>query len=229
MVDLSERMKDITTALDSSATDGGNSIEEKERMLDELLDLVESIDQAKDLSTIGGLKPLLHVLDSGIRSLQWRAGEIIGTCAQNNEEVQASFIREGVMPAIWTLLDIDDATCRLKGLFAVSCMIRGCHEAQEWFSMHDGVNTLLSFLENRDSNNERIQRKCLQILGYVVEHSPRDREIVCSQGEKAVHLLSTIIRESDDVDLRTAALSLGKSLSKHVDGFEVLKHVGPSC
>lgn len=232
MVDLSKRMVDIKEALDDSATPtntrssssgiGRERVEEKERMLDELLDLVESIDQAKDLSTIGGLSTLLTVLESGEPSLQWRAAEIVGTCAQNNPPVQLSFLEGGVMPSIWSLLQSNDETCRLKSLLAISCMIRECAPAHAWYSEHGGVEKILTLLEEEKS--VRIQRKCLQILDYAVKNSSEDFETVVKNGSRLVAVLSKLIAESENSDVRSAALCVAKSMGMtSIDGLQALQ------
>jgi hsp70-interacting protein len=218
VVDLSKQLVEIKAQLEmslpASATEAdiAQDEEHKARLLDELLDLVESIDQAKDLSTIGGLSTLLHVIDRGVPGLQWRAAEVIATCAQNNPEVQASFFRDGVMPAIWGMLSSDDATCRLKALLAMSCMLRGSAEVRGWWSAHDGVGKVLELVAH-DEENKRIVRKCLQILNYVAgDPTAQDREQLAEHGAEIEQILVRTISTVDDHDVETAAIELGKSL-----------------
>lgn len=223
MVDLGKRLEDIKECLDDGTPEGSSqtpaTIEEKERLLDELLDLVESIDQAKDLSSIGGLSTLLHVLDSGIPSLQWRAAEVIATCAQNNPEVQNSFFHGGAMDPIWALLDSEDDTCQLKALLGVSCLIRGSSQLHGYFSEHSGVSKMTQIIENRMCKppspytlTDRIVRKCLQIIQYAVDNSSVDKDQAsrCSNME---HILSHIIGDkNENNDVTLAALELVKTL-----------------
>lgn len=233
MVDLSKQLVEIKTQLEtslpSSATqeDVDRDTENKARLLDELLDLVESIDQAKDLSTIGGLSTLLRVIDNGVPCLQWRAAEVIATCAQNNPEVQASFFRDGVMPKIWDLLSSEDATCRLKALLAVSCLVRGSTDVQAWWSAHDGVGKIVGMLTRDTENNKenaRIERKCLQILSYIADNpTVQDREQLVSQSAEIERALVRVISSSNDHDVEMAAIELGKSLGLH----SIFKNVSP--
>lgn len=221
MVDLGKRLEDIKDSLDDDAQGGSTehrvTIEEKEKLLDELLDLVESIDQAKDLSSIGGLSTLLHVLDSGVPSLQSRAAEVIATCAQNNPEVQSSFFHGGVMDPIWVLLDSEDDACQLKALLGVSCLIRGSSELHGYFSEHSGVSKMMEMIEKLtphppSTSTDRIVRKCLQIIKYAVDNSSADRRQArqCSNMEK---ILSHIIGDKDENnDVALAALDLMKAL-----------------
>jgi len=218
MVDLSKQLVDIKESLDDATEE---TVEKRERLLDELLDLVESIDQAKDLSAIGGLQTLLHVMEGGVPSLQWRAAEVIATCAQNNPEVQASFFNGGVMPPVWSLLDSPDEMCCLKGLLAVSCLVRGSSQLHQYFSQHHGVTKMLALIR-RSSENQRIVRKCIQILNYVAQNpTVGDREEIMQCSGDVERLLGQIIagNQSDDEqhsrDVALAALDLSKSLASN--------------
>ena len=221
MVDLSKRMSDIKEALDTSVDDESVSknslIEDKEKMLDELLDLVESIDQAKDLSTIGGLSTLLGVIQGGCPSLQWRGAEIIGTCAQNNPQVQLSFLQGGVMAPLMELLDSEDKMCRLKGLFAISCMIRGCSQAHAWFTERNGVTKMIELMGSSEGH-ARIVRKCLQIMDYAYKNSDKDHDELQQHAEHLVSVLTRIVKEEEDEDLRIMALELCKAMGTTVVG-----------
>lgn len=57
-------------------------LEDQEALLDELMDIVASIDCARDLHQIGGLLTLLALLASPHGSLRWRAAEVVATCVQ---------------------------------------------------------------------------------------------------------------------------------------------------
>jgi len=278
MLDLSNRMQDISIALNepetteattTPATDAITTtttsttptpLEDKERMLDELMEIVESIDQAKDLSTIGGLHTLLNLLSSPHASLRWRAAEVIATCVQNNPEVQDAFLQGGVLPALWPLLDThnhDDentpaspspstSVCLVKGMLAVSCQIRGHPASLQWFRRNNGLKKLITILsKNSSSGGEeaqaqgetRVQRKCLQMLEYVLNTVPSDRKSAISininnttrttnntavvlndeethtgsRSERSGTLLSLLVKliaDSGDGDIRSAALGV---------------------
>lgn len=216
MIDLGKRMQDIKETLDSTAAadtpDVANDLQQKEQLLDELMDLVESIDQARDLSSIGGLQTLLSLLHSPHPSLQWRAAEVMGTCVQNNPPVQESFFQGGAMPAVWPLLDHADAICQVKALLAVSCMVRGYPPALLWLRQQQGLTKFVGMLSNSDA---RVQRKCLQILEYVLRVVPADRSAACLSGATPlVPALTAIVTGSEDSDVRSAALAVGRQLAQ---------------
>lgn len=58
------------------------TLEEREALLEELTDIVSSIDYARDLHKIGGLGTLMALLASSHPSLRWRAAEVVATCVQ---------------------------------------------------------------------------------------------------------------------------------------------------
>uniref|UniRef100_A0A7S0VY40 Nucleotide exchange factor Fes1 domain-containing protein n=1 Tax=Polytomella parva TaxID=51329 RepID=A0A7S0VY40_9CHLO len=105
MVNFSERMSEIKEKLDNTDQSeiSSKEIEEREIMMDELLDIICSIDYARDLHRIGGLPTLLLILRGPHVSLSWRAAEIIATCAQNNPPVQKWFLEAN---ALSPLLDV---------------------------------------------------------------------------------------------------------------------------
>eukprot|EP00798_Chlamydomonas_sp_ICE-L_P004829 gene4829-34575_t len=135
MKDFTCRMTEIKEALDkedgvSSAAEGdtkdqdqedrtgeaaSTSLEQQELLLEELMEIVEHIDCARDLHKIGGLPTLMELLRSRHPSLRWRAAEVAATCMQNNEPVQQWFLEGSILPQLMTILDDEDATWFLEG------------------------------------------------------------------------------------------------------------------
>mmetsp|Transcript_23346 Transcript_23346/g.73083 ORF Transcript_23346/g.73083 Transcript_23346/m.73083 type:complete len:135 (-) Transcript_23346:51-455(-) len=67
---------------------GEQQLDMRQNALEALLDLVENLDNARDLKVIGGLPPLIRCMESPHESLRWQAAEIVGACVQNMEELQ---------------------------------------------------------------------------------------------------------------------------------------------
>lgn len=201
MVDFGDRLQDITAELAGGPEIGADVLAEKEQLLDELMEIVENIDQARDLHTVGGLSALLGLLDAQHATLRWRAAEVIATCAQNNPHVQLAFVEDGVLPRLLPLLGDDHPAVRAKGLLALSCSVRGCPEALDWLRAQGGVGRLAQLLGQPEP---RQQRKCLQLLTYVLHEAPADRAAACADPG----LLRTLAQctGDDDNDLREAAL-----------------------
>jgi hypothetical protein len=90
MVDFSKKMEDMMGTLADAATEttSKDTVEHASVLLEELHDIVESIDFARDLRTIGGLPILKKLLSCPRSELRWRAAEVVAACAQNNISVQ---------------------------------------------------------------------------------------------------------------------------------------------
>lgn len=204
MIDLGKRMHEIKATLESQVTE--EDIALREQILDELIEIVESIDHARDLATIGGLGTLLDLMASPYPSLRWRAAEVVATCVQNNADVQEHFMQGGVLPPLLALLQDDDALCRTKALLAMSCMLRGYGPAQLWLREHDFIVKLCSLLSSADSD-PRPKRKCLRIVEYWMRTLPQDARAVM-EGGIASSLAQLVLDEDNDVREGALAVTL---------------------
>jgi hsp70-interacting protein len=94
MVDFSSRMKSISEELvecsSSEASDA--TVAAGEKHLEELMEIVESIDFARDLKSIGGFPVLKALVECDHPTLRWRAAEVMATCCQNNLSVQVNLM-----------------------------------------------------------------------------------------------------------------------------------------
>jgi hypothetical protein len=90
MVDFAKKMEDMMGSLDDAAsqTTSKDTVEHASVLLEELHEIVESIDFAKDLRTIGGLPVIKKLLGCPSSELRWRAAEVVAACAQNHISVQ---------------------------------------------------------------------------------------------------------------------------------------------
>lgn len=90
IVDFSKRMEDMMGSLQeaSAETADQENIQHAILLLEELHEIVESIDFARDLKSIGGLPVVKQLLVRGAPELRWRAADVLAACAQNNLPVQ---------------------------------------------------------------------------------------------------------------------------------------------
>ncbi|KAL4855954.1 Hsp70-binding protein 1 [Chlorella vulgaris] len=230
MIDLSKRMQDIKATLDGgeAATAAESdaepaTLQQKEQLLDELMDIVDSIDLARDLHTIGGLTTLLELLDSPHPSLRWRAAEVAATCAQNNPDVQKAFLEGGALLRLLPLLHDADSTVQTKALLAISCLVRGYPPALIQLRQQDGPKLLIRLLAQPEP---RLQRKCLQVLQYMLRVVPLDRLPACEAG--LVPALSSAL-ESEDSGVREAALAAAQQLAADNDCLRILQQASTGC
>lgn len=179
MVDLSARMKDIKSELDKGE-ESDVPLTEKEDLLEELMEIVESIDYARDLEKIGGIDMLLDLLSSKHASLRWRAAEVVATCVQNNQPVQVEFVQAGAIAKLMQLADDEESElCRVKALLALSCLVRQNQLAVEAFRLAGGLQKLITYAGNDDP---KVQRKALQLLKSFLREKPSEMQAAVDQG-----------------------------------------------
>eukprot|EP00208_Stichococcus_sp_RCC1054_P000545 CAMPEP_0206143006 /NCGR_PEP_ID=MMETSP1473-20131121/19018_1 /ASSEMBLY_ACC=CAM_ASM_001109 /TAXON_ID=1461547 /ORGANISM="Stichococcus sp, Strain RCC1054" /LENGTH=191 /DNA_ID=CAMNT_0053538229 /DNA_START=132 /DNA_END=704 /DNA_ORIENTATION=+ len=123
-LNVAHRMREIKGWLEQEGAESAPTLEDKEQLLDELLDIVEDIDHARDLRPIGGLPTLLHLLEGEQPSLRAGAASVIGAAAQNNEPVQQWLLEGGALPPLVEQLSDDNAAARVAAFTAVSCLVR---------------------------------------------------------------------------------------------------------
>lgn len=109
MVDFTERMTAIQKGLSDSTSPGASEedVQHAEALLEELNEIVESIDFARDLRSIGGLPVLMSLMQSPHTSLRWRAANVIATCCQNHLPVQVSHCPPSPPPHICNHQQLD--------------------------------------------------------------------------------------------------------------------------
>nr|CAG4645149.1 EOG090X0EEI [Leptodora kindtii] len=168
--------------------------EEMEEALERIIDFVDSIDTANDFHKIGGFYILGPCLNSPHSGLRWRCGELIATLTQNNPYCQIAVLSENILPILLKVVEDDGSEkTRVKALYATSCLIRECAEAQNAFVLNDGFSTLLRILQ---SPVEKLRIKTSFMLTSLCNDNPAYKDTLCDMGfiEQLVALLQ---REQD--------------------------------
>lgn len=145
MKDFADRMKEINSTLGGSG-DSSSSLADKEALCDELMEIVENVDYARDLHTIGGLPTLLSLMSSPHPSLRWRAAEVAATCMANNPPVQRWFMEGGALAPLLALLSDSHPVVVTKALLGLSALVRHYDPGLEAFRLAGGFNKLLALL-----------------------------------------------------------------------------------
>ena len=84
-MDTGKRLSAITTLLGAEEV----PVEEKADLLDDLTEIVENIDHARDLHSVGGLPALVRLLSSPESELRWRAAGVVAAACQSNPPVRS--------------------------------------------------------------------------------------------------------------------------------------------
>lgn len=104
--------------------------ESKMIAFDNFEQLVEQIDNANNLGSLGLWTPLLALLDNTSADLRRMAAWCIGTAVQNNDKAQERFLAlNGVEKLVHVSLDDPDKATRKKAVYALSSAIRNYQPA----------------------------------------------------------------------------------------------------
>lgn len=218
--DFNDRMREIKDVFDSGEENIPSSVDEKAALLEELQEIVESIDYAKNLQQIGGLSMLLELLESPHPRLRWRAAEVVATCVQNNPSVQKSFKAGGVLPPLMALLTDEDMTCQQKAVLAISGLIRNFPEGENEFMEAGGMRSLLDALR---SKNLKLQWRALFLFRYLLSKSAAHRKAFREAG--VVPLFAELLTSSD-INARESALHVMLIIAQDQEGTDALKQEG---
>ncbi|PNH10032.1 Nucleotide exchange factor SIL1 [Tetrabaena socialis] len=196
MVDFTSRMREIKAALERDAPakkqpgrdrvaggddlDAGDDLGEREALLEELMDIVSSIDYARDLHKLGGLPTLLELLESPHPSIRWRAAEVVATCVANNPPVQQWFLEGGVLPKLLAMAAPSQPdVVRSKALLALSGLVRHFELGLQALREAGGIGAVADCLRCTDP---RLARKAMSMLTYMLEQRRADCVAACQQG-----------------------------------------------
>ena len=142
-----------------NGTDTTLPVDEREEALLGLADLVEDIDHARDLKSIGGFPEIVALLAAEDAPLVAAASLIIGSSVKNHRELQLHLLEERALPSLLALLSShSDGEVRSKAFYATSTIVRNCPEAQVVFGQGGGMHALLGVLGTSGSGLDSIGR-----------------------------------------------------------------------
>ncbi|KAK3250307.1 hypothetical protein CYMTET_28944 [Cymbomonas tetramitiformis] len=205
VIDEVSVMKQINGFLSKEAEEGVSEaelVETKEELLEELQDIVDSIDRARDLTSIGGFPVLMELLSSRHEGLRWRSAEVIATSVQNNPPVQQWALDQAALPALICLCSDPVETCKVKALLALSCLIRGHEPAQNAFRESEGLQLLCKLVTSEDT---KVGRKAVQLLRHLLRDNVSEYQAAVD-----LNLLDSLrnLVASSDMMVREQALQL---------------------
>lgn len=188
--------------------------------VDTLVDIVSQVDRATDIHRMGKFDPVVALLKSGNAQIRMAACEIIGTCLQNNPEMQQVALDRQVLQHATHLAVFDErADVRTKAMLAVSCQIRNCPAAEALFiNDGDGLSLLCRGISPEPAARApgstafpgepslSHRRKCLHLLLHLLKATPQHID-PCLPLDLLPSLASGMASE-DDVDVAETSLSM---------------------
>jgi hypothetical protein len=136
-----------------------------------LQELVEDIDNARDLKSASGFKEVLGLLQSGEERIQSHALWVLGTAAQNVEDMQRHLCLEveAMGPILRLLVASSSTEVRAKALYACSALVRAHPAGQRQFEETGGVSALVEVLATEDPVG-KLSRKAVVMLTDMLMH-----------------------------------------------------------
>jgi len=201
----------------AKAADDKNSEDDRVEALGEFEMLVESIDNANNMTALKLWKPLIGLFNSTdsaeIRTqLLW----IFGTAVQNNPKAQSDFLSHSPLLLIITCLnpsDCPDAETRSKAVYTLSGTLKHNRSAVEQFSEDRGWEVLRAALTDPSL---AVRRKTAFMLSTLLLPSQLPSEsseapaATTSQGQQT-HFLNDPVPDPHSTDTIPATLAAFKS------------------
>lgn len=137
--------------------------------LDNLEYYVHQIDNGVDLDKIGGLKPVVHLLNHSNEDIQERAANVIGAATQNNKAVQSAVLNYGGLRLLVQMLHQEKKPLtKKKALFALSAAVRQNNDAQGSLVKMNGIESIIAVVRD-DSIATSIHVKAIDLLFDLIE------------------------------------------------------------
>ncbi|XP_002736919.1 hsp70-binding protein 1-like [Saccoglossus kowalevskii] len=189
--EVKEMQQYLSIMKEKIESDGDEELEQMEIMLENIQDICESMDNARDFDKIGGLPTLKQCLVHSHSGVRWRAAALVATMAQNNPYCQQVLLEGEFLSVLLEMLDSDaNDTVKVKAIYAVSCMVRNCSNALDDFTKKDGFSVLIRALQ---SGIEKLQIKAAFMLNAIILEKETIKDDLYSMGyvQQLVGLLQT--------------------------------------
>ncbi|KAL5704768.1 hypothetical protein ACHQM5_023146 [Ranunculus cassubicifolius] len=220
-LEIKEMMEHLKTPSDSQLmqaaiadlTNSSLSLEEHQRALQDLLDLVELITNANDMDKFGGLTAVIQELSNSDQEMRILSAWILGKASQNNLVVQKQILDLGALAKLMEMVRSSSVEEAIKGLYAVSALIRNNIAGQELFYTQGG-ELMIQGIMSGSSIDIRLKRKSASLVADLADFQleTNNKEGVFSLKNPSFLKSVVDLITSTDIDLQEKALIAIKSL-----------------
>ncbi|XP_076029675.1 hsp70-binding protein 1 isoform X2 [Oratosquilla oratoria] len=184
----------------------GEDIGEQEEALQDLEEYADDINYAIDIQNMGGFHVLIGCLESPHSKIRCGAASLIGDLVQNNSKGQEEMLTLGAVLKFLRMLDTDvEEKCRVKSLYALSCLARDCPEGEKQFVESGGFSYLMRAMQ---SGIEKLVVKSTFLLSNIAQKNETYKDEIIGMGY--IEQLSTLLNMETTSDVTrehcTAAL-----------------------
>jgi len=126
--DLMKAAMEVITSTDPEVT-----LETKLTAFDNFEQLIESLDNANNMTSLSLWEPLLSCLAHEVQELRRMAAWCVGTAVQNNVKSQERLLAHGGIPTLveMAMNDGEDKAVRRKAVYALSSAVRNYQPAMD--------------------------------------------------------------------------------------------------
>jgi hypothetical protein len=168
-------------------------LELKEAAVERIHDVVDNLDNAKDLIPLGGFEPLLELLECQYPSLVGHIASLLAVAVQNHPACQQHCHEVGALNHVLSAFDqMKNQGTRAKLMSFLSSLVRGGSPVFAPFIQAGGVSTLMAVLSDPESS-DRLLSRTLFLLSCLTREYPK---VLLSKWEKtAVPELLCLLKE----------------------------------
>jgi len=218
------RMKEVLGFLKKPETNDPNDAEERLAYVQELGNLCEGTENARDLVRIKELPTLINImLKSQYDKVRREAYFVFAGCNQNNLMVQTASMENGAFLLFNAVLNETILENKENAFAALSSLLRGENlEAKREFIDTDGVEFLLELLSNQEKyNSSKLRTKVVLLLMDLIFYDDKLRYQDMVQynkeadvkrlSDKAMHVIKL---KKDENDMEEEKVPNDKSKNK---------------
>lgn len=199
--DDATHMKEAMAAI----THPDQPLDQKEIAFDNLELLVEHVDNAINLASLGLWPPLVAQLEAPEAPMRRMAAWVVGTAVQNNPQVQSDFLatgEKGLAKLVSMVASDPDAQVRAKCVYAVSCTLRHNPLAVAQLSQLDqGWPALLGLVSVNTHDISTLKRVVFMMGNLLREDDANTRKLVAAAVEEQ-HLPARLVEIINNSDMR---------------------------
>lgn len=182
--------------------------------LDEMELLVESLDNASDVSPLGLWPRIISLTHDEDPEIRMHACWIVGTAAQNNERTQLDILNHnGLFHMVACIKNDTDETVKRKAVYATSCLIRGNTTVIQAFIELDGFEVLVDSI--KDGEPIISTRIVFLITQLLHDESIRDLISLTYIKLKILEIIVELIPSTDNVALLEEGINFLVVFSKY--------------
>ncbi len=172
-IDEAKRMKEVIKELEEPEVEGGSKQDEEKRLnlVEDLTDLVEGLENARDLIRMGVYSSLVSsMFKSQYAEVRKGLYFAFASCNSLNTFVQKGSTENGGFNLINSVIQEESIGNKEAAFAALSSIVRGEHfEAKRIFINIDGIEFLLELLKNdKDYKSDKMKIKAMTLLQDLV-------------------------------------------------------------